>query len=125
MYKVEEAVQEVKKIYEEAKTRKYDEFVLDYDLRTFINKLLSDTTEYYENYYEDSRDVAYDEGKEEGYDDGYYDGEKQGNEDGQRELLERISEFVIKLKTDWEVLSKEEIREKLTEFICELDNEIN
>lgn len=45
--------------------------------------------------------------------------------DGQRELLERISGFVIKLKTDWKVLSKEEIREKLTEFICELDKEIN
>ena len=115
-------------IIEEAETRNYPEHVLRYDLDNYVSEILYryDDYEYTQQDIDNANDESYDEGKEDGYSEGYDDGEKSGKAEGFHSCLERLASFIQYFKLehgDNEQFNSKEIRTKLIELLCELDED--
>lgn len=121
-------VEKILSIVEEAKIRNYPEHVLRYDLDNYVSEILHryDHYEYTQQDIDNANDESYDEGKEDGYSEGYDDGEKSGKAEGFHNCLERLASFIQYFKLEYgdnEQFNSKEIRTKLIELLCELDED--
>lgn len=118
-------VEKIISIFEEAKTRKYPEFVLKYDLRRAVDELVHDIASEYENDYQDGYDSGYEEAKEECFDDGFDEGKEEGISEARKQFIEVLAAKIIKLKSDIQcnVPVGKDLQIALTELVIDMDED--
>ena len=100
MIRNDNIVDEIIKIFNEAKQKNYDELILKMDLDKYIDSIIRLPERDLDEAYEDGKRDADEERWEEGREDGYH----EGFEDGKEYVLSKINSFYDKVKDEAEEL---------------------
>lgn len=118
-------VEKILSIVEEARIRKYSEFILKYDLRKAVDDLAHDIASDYSNDYQNGYDSGYEEAKEECFDSGYDEGKSEGISEARKQFIEVLADKIIKLKSDIQcnTLVGKDLQIALTELVVDMDED--